>query len=159
MAAGVLLLLLLHVSDRAHYKQVRASSMLACENTECCRRFCEHCLLTHLNEDVDPMSSDAWSVSDGKVCVCVCVPEKTRCLCCFQLESPSLTTRNLGLAAGLALPDMPQEVLLLCQQLRGESQALQGERERERGILIPFQVPCSLVCVHFWLLGCGANGW
>ncbi len=47
--------------------QVRASSMLACENAECCRRFCEHCLLTHLNEDVDPMSSDAWSIVDGKV--------------------------------------------------------------------------------------------
>jgi len=40
--------------------------MLACENQECCRRFCEHCLLTHLNENVDPMSSDAWTLVDGK---------------------------------------------------------------------------------------------
>mmetsp|Transcript_7037 Transcript_7037/g.13579 ORF Transcript_7037/g.13579 Transcript_7037/m.13579 type:complete len:222 (+) Transcript_7037:353-1018(+) len=46
--------------------KVRASSMLACENLECCRRFCEHCLLTHLNENVDPMSSDAWTLVDGK---------------------------------------------------------------------------------------------
>jgi len=41
--------------------------MLACENQECCRRFCEHCLQTHLNEDVDPMSSEAWTLVDGKV--------------------------------------------------------------------------------------------
>jgi len=47
--------------------KVRASSMLACENQECSRRFCEHCLLTHLSEDVDPMSSDAWQMVDGKV--------------------------------------------------------------------------------------------
>jgi hypothetical protein len=43
--------------------------MLACENQECSRRFCEHCLLTHLGEDVDPMSSDAWSMVNGKVIV------------------------------------------------------------------------------------------
>ena len=49
--------------------KVRASSMLACENQECSRRFCEHCLLTHLGEDVDPMSSDAWSMVNGKVIV------------------------------------------------------------------------------------------
>jgi hypothetical protein len=53
---------------RSHLdSQVRASSMLACQNPECCRRFCEHCLVTHLNEDVDPMSSCAWSLLDGKV--------------------------------------------------------------------------------------------
>ena len=40
--------------------KVRASSMLACSNTECSRRFCEHCLLTHLNEDVDPTTSTSW---------------------------------------------------------------------------------------------------
>jgi hypothetical protein len=34
--------------------------MLACSNAECSRRFCEHCLLTHLSEDVDPSCSDAW---------------------------------------------------------------------------------------------------
>ena len=48
--------------------KVRASSMLACENQECSRRFCEHCLLTHLGEDVDPMSSDSWTMVNGKVC-------------------------------------------------------------------------------------------
>jgi hypothetical protein len=44
--------------------------MLACENQECSRRFCEHCLLTHLGEDVDPMSSDAWTMNNGKVRPC-----------------------------------------------------------------------------------------
>ena len=34
--------------------------MLACSNSECSRRFCEHCLLTHLNEDVDPTTSTSW---------------------------------------------------------------------------------------------------
>jgi hypothetical protein len=41
--------------------------MLACENKECCRRFCEHCLLTHIGETVAPMSSDAWNMVNGKV--------------------------------------------------------------------------------------------
>ena len=50
-------LILLHTCQ--HVK-VRASSMLACSNAECSRRFCEHCLLTHLSEDVDPSCSDAW---------------------------------------------------------------------------------------------------
>lgn len=60
--------------------KVRASSMLACENQECCRRFCEHCLLTHLKEDVDPMSSDAWSMTDGKP-VWHCPICRTKCCC------------------------------------------------------------------------------
>mmetsp|Transcript_31042 Transcript_31042/g.99591 ORF Transcript_31042/g.99591 Transcript_31042/m.99591 type:complete len:426 (-) Transcript_31042:114-1391(-) len=60
--------------------KVRASSMLACENPECCRRFCEHCLLTHLNEDVDPMSSDAWSISNGKP-VWSCPICRNKCCC------------------------------------------------------------------------------
>mmetsp|Transcript_13065 Transcript_13065/g.32034 ORF Transcript_13065/g.32034 Transcript_13065/m.32034 type:complete len:534 (-) Transcript_13065:743-2344(-) len=60
--------------------KVRASSMLACENQECCRRFCEHCLLTHLKEDVDPMSSDAWSLLDGKP-VWHCPICRTKCCC------------------------------------------------------------------------------
>ena len=58
------------LSRYCHFCQhvkVRASSMLACENHECSRRFCEHCLLTHLGEDVNPMSSDAWTMVDGKV--------------------------------------------------------------------------------------------
>ena len=28
----------------------KASSMLACENAECARRFCEHCLHAHLQD-------------------------------------------------------------------------------------------------------------
>mmetsp|Transcript_47322 Transcript_47322/g.94865 ORF Transcript_47322/g.94865 Transcript_47322/m.94865 type:complete len:408 (+) Transcript_47322:146-1369(+) len=60
--------------------KVRASSMLACENQECSRRFCEHCLMTHLNEDVDPMSSDAWEVVNGKP-AWFCPICRTKCCC------------------------------------------------------------------------------
>ena len=65
------------LSRYCHFCQhvkVRASSMLACENHECSRRFCEHCLLTHLGEDVNPMSSDAWTMVDGKVSLFVTHP-------------------------------------------------------------------------------------
>jgi len=64
--------------------KVRASSMLACQNPECCRRFCEHCLVTHLNEDVDPMSSCAWSLLDGKP-VWHCPICRKKC-CCSQSD-------------------------------------------------------------------------
>jgi len=40
-----------------HIKVKRASSMLACENRGCNRRFCEHCLTTHLH---DARSSQEW---------------------------------------------------------------------------------------------------
>jgi hypothetical protein len=54
-----------HVCQHA---KVGASSTLACENKECCSRFCEHCLLALLGETVEPdMSSDAWSMVSGKV--------------------------------------------------------------------------------------------
>eukprot|EP00960_Hanusia_phi_P067709 766683-Hanusia_phi.AAC.9 len=72
--------------------QVRASSMLACGNQECSRRFCEHCLLTHLNDDVDPMSSDAWSMLDGKVNLrlLLACPKK----CCCSVNSCELSHRH-----------------------------------------------------------------
>ncbi|KAJ1489027.1 hypothetical protein T484DRAFT_1886376 [Baffinella frigidus] len=60
--------------------KVRASSMLACENKECCRRFCEHCLLTHLGETVEPMSSDAWNMVGGKA-VWNCPICRSKCCC------------------------------------------------------------------------------
>ena len=60
--------------------KVRASSMLACSNSECSRRFCEHCLLTHLAEDVDPVSSDAWVVISGKK-LWQCPICRKRCCC------------------------------------------------------------------------------
>ncbi|EKX52465.1 hypothetical protein GUITHDRAFT_133552 [Guillardia theta CCMP2712] len=40
-----------------HIKVKRASSMLACENRGCNRRFCEHCLNTHI---ADPSSTVEW---------------------------------------------------------------------------------------------------
>lgn len=71
--------------------KVRASSMLACENQECSRRFCEHCLLTHLGEDVDPMSSDAWTMVNGKACwncpIC-------RSKCCCSVTECTATHRH-----------------------------------------------------------------
>ena len=60
--------------------KVRASSMLACSNTECSRRFCEHCLLTHLAEDVDPSTSDAWINVNGKN-LWQCPICRKRCCC------------------------------------------------------------------------------
>jgi len=71
--------------------KVRASSMLACGNQECSRRFCEHCLLTHLNDDVDPMSSDAWSMLDGKpIWNCPICRKK----CCCSVNSCELSHRH-----------------------------------------------------------------
>ena len=96
--------------------QVRASSMLACQNSECCRRFCEHCLVTHLNEDVDPMSSCAWSLLDGKVKIYTSMP----------FVRPVVLTCFTFCTAGLALPDLQKEVLLLAERLQAKSQALQG---------------------------------
>ena len=72
-------------SHFCQHVKVRASSMLACENSECSRRFCEHCLLTHLGEDVDPMSSQAWTMVDGKprwscpICRSKCCCSVTEC--------------------------------------------------------------------------------
>jgi hypothetical protein len=60
--------------------QVRASSMLACEDMECCRRFCEHCLLTHLNEDIDRATSNSWSLTNGKE-MWLCPICRKRCCC------------------------------------------------------------------------------
>uniref|UniRef100_A0A7S4M133 RING-type domain-containing protein n=1 Tax=Guillardia theta TaxID=55529 RepID=A0A7S4M133_GUITH len=71
--------------------KVRASSMLACGNQECCRRFCEHCLLTHLNDDVDPMSSEAWTMIDGKpIWNCPICRKK----CCCSVNSCDLSHRH-----------------------------------------------------------------
>eukprot|EP00960_Hanusia_phi_P032524 749899-Hanusia_phi.AAC.2 len=49
--------------------KVRSSSMLACGNYECSRRYCEQCLLIHLNENATEQLSEGWSVVAGKVCV------------------------------------------------------------------------------------------
>eukprot|EP00802_Teleaulax_amphioxeia_P003970 Tamp_03973.p1 GENE.Tamp_03973~~Tamp_03973.p1 ORF type:complete len:606 (+),score=81.93 Tamp_03973:301-2118(+) len=65
--------------------KVRASSMLACSIPECSRRFCEHCLLTHLAEEVDPCSSGSWVVVSGKkqwhcpICRKTCCCSVTNC--------------------------------------------------------------------------------
>ena len=52
--------------------KVRAASMLSCENEECSRRFCQHCLLVHIQEDMDPSSSASWTHVDGKVRNALC---------------------------------------------------------------------------------------
>ena len=65
-----------------HVKVKRATSMLACENTECARRFCEHCLKTHLS-NVTP--SDGMGINDlvdGKWLCPIC-----RKFCCCAIQS------------------------------------------------------------------------
>lgn len=46
-----------------HIKVKRASSMLACENRGCNRRFCEHCLQTHLGDTA--AGAPAWRAANG----------------------------------------------------------------------------------------------
>ncbi len=42
---------MLHMTEHGHGAQVkRATSMMACENKECARRFCDHCLSAHLRD-------------------------------------------------------------------------------------------------------------
>merc|ERR1719183_758298 len=63
-----------------HVKVKRASSMLACDNAECARRFCEHCLVTHLDEVTEgaPLSE----VDGGGKWLCpIC-----RKLCCCSIQ-------------------------------------------------------------------------
>ena len=72
-----------------HVKVKRATSMLACENAECARRFCEHCLKTHLN-NVTP--SDGKGIHDsvnGKWLCPIC-----RKVCCCAIQSCEKTHRH-----------------------------------------------------------------
>jgi len=62
-----------------HIKVKRASSMLACENRGCNRRFCEHCLTTHLH---DARSSQEWR-RKGAAWHC---PICTKSCCCTMRE-------------------------------------------------------------------------
>jgi hypothetical protein len=62
-----------------HIKVKRASSMIACENRGCNRRFCEHCLNTHL---MDQSSSLRWRES-GIAWYC---PICTKSCCCTLRE-------------------------------------------------------------------------
>ena len=61
--------------------------MLACSNAECSRRFCEHCLFTHLQEDTDPTSSESWVVVGGKK-LWQCPICRKRC-CCSVTNCPA----------------------------------------------------------------------
>mmetsp|Transcript_7038 Transcript_7038/g.13583 ORF Transcript_7038/g.13583 Transcript_7038/m.13583 type:complete len:617 (+) Transcript_7038:128-1978(+) len=58
--------------------KVRASGMLACGNTDCTRRFCEHCLSKSIGDDVDPETSEAWTTGTWSCPVC-------RKLCCCSV--------------------------------------------------------------------------
>ena len=60
--------------------KIRISSMLGCQNPSCMRRFCRHCLITHLGEDEADMDTDA---QDGKPWTCpIC---RNKC-CCAKPE-------------------------------------------------------------------------
>lgn len=51
----------------------RATSMLACENSECARRFCEHCLLTHLGDTLPQDTRWPMTFGTNVSCLSVCL--------------------------------------------------------------------------------------
>lgn len=65
-----------------HVKVKRATSMLACENTECARRFCEHCLKTHFNTVTPSDGKSVHELIDGKWSCPIC-----RKVCCCAIQS------------------------------------------------------------------------
>ena len=65
-----------------HVKVKRATSMLACENSECARRFCEHCLKTHLSNVVPSDGKGISELVDGKWLCPIC-----RKVCCCAIIS------------------------------------------------------------------------
>ncbi|EKX52474.1 hypothetical protein GUITHDRAFT_133559 [Guillardia theta CCMP2712] len=64
--------------------KVRSSSMLACGNYECSRRYCEQCLLIHLNENATEQPSEGWSIVAGKL-RWFCPICRNKC-CCAKSE-------------------------------------------------------------------------
>jgi len=64
-----------------HVKVKRITSMLACENMECARRFCEHCLMTHLHDVVPPDGRGLKELCDGKWLCPIC-----RKVCCCAIQ-------------------------------------------------------------------------
>jgi hypothetical protein len=65
-----------------HVKVKRATSMLACENTECARRFCEHCLKTHFSTVTPSDGKGVHELIDGKWSCPIC-----RKVCCCAIQS------------------------------------------------------------------------
>jgi hypothetical protein len=74
-----------------HVKVKRATSMLACENSECARRFCEHCLKTHLSDVVPPGDNNKGIVDlvDGKWLCPIC-----RKVCCCAIQACNRNHRH-----------------------------------------------------------------
>mmetsp|Transcript_19604 Transcript_19604/g.30712 ORF Transcript_19604/g.30712 Transcript_19604/m.30712 type:complete len:542 (-) Transcript_19604:191-1816(-) len=64
-----------------HVKVKRVTSMLACENAECARRFCEHCLVTHLQNVHPPDGKSLNDTIDGKWLCPIC-----RKVCCCAIQ-------------------------------------------------------------------------
>ena len=100
--------------------------MLACGNYECSRRYCEQCLLIHLNENATEQPSEGWSIVAGKVSeslfvkrveiVCEdCGPSRVLLVCSIDL-----------LAVALVLSDLPEQVLLRQVRMLLQSSPLQG---------------------------------
>ena len=54
--------------------KIRSSSMLGCQNQSCMRRFCRHCLLTHLGEEdvtvPNTLERDDYRVLNGQTWKC-----------------------------------------------------------------------------------------
>jgi len=59
--------------------KIRSSSMLGCQNPSCMRRFCRHCLLTHLGEEdemLDGSDAQPWYCP---ICRSKCCCAKSEC--------------------------------------------------------------------------------
>jgi hypothetical protein len=74
-----------------HVKVKRATSMLACENSECARRFCDHCLKTHFN-NVMCDGKSVHELVDGKWTCPIC---RKVCCCAIQCWWGSFPQRPL----------------------------------------------------------------
>lgn len=105
-----------------HIKVKRASSMIACENRGCNRRFCEHCLNTHV---ADPSYSLQWRARGLPWHCPICT--KT---CCCTLRECSKQHRHCKAfryrrkRAQLAETDLPQKPEGLVVDAAGQTQCI-----------------------------------
>lgn len=90
-----------------HVKVKRATSMLACVNQECARRFCEHCLVTHLKDAAPkPHEAAGWTCPIcRKTCCCAyktCDRTHRHCKAFRyrQRRAEQAAKRSLGAAGG-----------------------------------------------------------
>ena len=111
-----------------HIKVKRASSMLACENRGCNRRFCEHCLQTHLGDTA--AGAPAWRAANGgapwhcpicaKTCCCTqrdCGKTHRHCKA-YRYRRKRALIAETDKAPGPAAQEDPRAAQLHAQQAR-----------------------------------------